>query len=67
MISDYSFFCINSNTVPLASPEAMQFGQTLNQLLQRIHRANDVFGPVYMSKIDLSDGFIDYGCGQRTR
>ena len=35
----------------------MQFGQTLKRLLQHIHRANDVFGPVYMSKIDFSDGF----------
>ena len=33
MISDYSFFGINDNTVPLAPPEAMQFGQTLKHLL----------------------------------
>ena len=57
MISDYSFFGVNDNTVRLAPPEDMQFGQTLKRLLQRIHRANDVFGPVYMSKINLSDGF----------
>ena len=57
MISDYSFFGIKDDTVPLAPPEAMQFGQTLKRLLQRIHLANDIFGPVYMSKIDLSDGF----------
>ena len=57
MISDYGFFGVNDNTVPLAPPEAIQFGQTLKRLLQRIHRANDVFGPVYMPKIDLSDGF----------
>ena len=57
MISDYSFFGVNDDTVPLAPPETMQFGQTLKQLLQRIHHANDVFGPVYMSKIDFSDGF----------
>ena len=35
----------------------MHFDQTLKDLLQRIHRANDVFSPVYMFKIDLSDGF----------
>ena len=57
MISDYSFYGVNDDTVPLAPPEAMQFGQTLKRILQRIHRANDVFGPVYMFKIDLSDGF----------
>jgi hypothetical protein len=35
----------------------MQFGRTLWRLLFRIHHANDHFGPVFMSKIDLSDGF----------
>ena len=29
----------------------------MKRLLQRIHRANAVFGPVYMSKVDLSDCF----------
>ena len=57
MISVYSFFGVNDDTVPLAPPEAMQFGQTLKRLLQCIHRANDVFSLVYMSKINLSDGF----------
>ena len=57
MISDYSFFGVNDDTVPPAPSEAMKFGQTLKRLLQRIHRANDVFGPVHMSKINLSDGF----------
>ena len=57
MILDHSFFGVNGNTIPLAPPEAMQFGQTLKRLLQRIYCANDVFSPVYMSKIDLFNGF----------
>ncbi|VEU33676.1 unnamed protein product [Pseudo-nitzschia multistriata] len=57
MISDYSYFGVNKATVSEAPVEAMQFGRALKRLLQRIHRANDRFGPVYMSKIDLSDGF----------
>ena len=58
MISDYSFFGVNDDTVPLAPPEAMQFGQTFRRLLQRItNHANEQFGPVYMTKIDLSDDF----------
>ena len=57
MIPDYSFFGVNEDTVPIAPPQAMQFSQTLKWLLQRIHRANDVIGSVYMSKIDLSGGF----------
>ena len=57
MIPDNSFFGVNDNTIPLAPPEAMQFGQTFKRLLQRIYRTNDVFGPVYSSKTNLSDGF----------
>ncbi|VEU39857.1 unnamed protein product, partial [Pseudo-nitzschia multistriata] len=57
MISDYSYFGVNAETAPLAPAEAMQFGRALKRLLQRIHSANSRFGPVYLSKIDLSDGF----------
>jgi len=41
----------------MAPPKAMQFGRTLTRLLYNIHRANPTFGPVHMSKIDISDGF----------
>ena len=57
MISDYTYFGVNAETLQLAPLDAMQFGRTLHRLLSHIHRANDHFGPVYMSKIDLSDGF----------
>ena len=57
MIADYSFSGVNADTLKLAPPEAMQFGRTLQRLLTKIHYANDHFGPVYLSKIDLSDGF----------
>lgn len=57
MISDYSYYDVNQETLNIAPNEAMQFGRTLWRLLYRIHHANDAFGPVYMSKIDLSDGF----------
>ena len=57
MISDYSYFDVNKDTLNIAPSEAMQFGRTLWRLLFRIHHANEKFGPVYMSKVDLSDGF----------
>ena len=57
MISDYSYFDVNQETLNLGPSEAMQFGRTLWRLLYRIHRANSRFGPVYLSKVDLSDGF----------
>ena len=57
MISDYSYFDVNADTFNIAPAEAMQFGRTLSRLLYRIHHSNSQFGPVYMSKVDLSDGF----------
>ena len=57
MISDYSYFDVNQDTLNIAPTEAMQFGRTLQRLLYRIHHANERFGTVYMSKVDLSDGF----------
>lgn len=57
LIVDLSFWDVNQNTVQHAPPEAMQFGRTLQRLLRRIRHANPRFGPVYMSKIDISDGF----------
>ena len=35
----------------------MQFGKALNRILQRILAANPQYGPTYMLKLDLSDGF----------
>jgi hypothetical protein len=35
----------------------MQFGHTFNRVLHRIHHANRRFGPVYMIKVDIADGF----------
>ena len=57
MISDYSYFDVNQDTLNVAPGEAMQFGSALWHLLYRIHHANDRFRPLYMSKMDLSDDF----------
>ena len=60
-ISDYSYFGLNQETLQLAPPDAMQFGRALQRLLRQIHSANPHFGPVYLSKIDISDGFYRVG------
>ena len=39
-ISDCTCFGINPETLRLAPPEAMQFGQALQQILCEIHGAN---------------------------
>ena len=57
MISDYNYFDVNADTFNIAPAKTMQFGRALSRFLYCIHHANAQFGPVYMSKIDLSDGF----------
>ena len=39
----------------------MQFGRALPQLLRKIHEANPWFGPVYLSTVDIADGFFRIG------
>lgn len=56
-IVDYSFSGVNAATASLAPAESMQFGRAVERLLHRIHHANRRFGPVYMIKVDISDGF----------
>jgi hypothetical protein len=56
-ISNYSFYGVNAETAALVPFESMQFGRTLHRLLQQISMANPRFGPVYMSKLDIADGF----------
>ena len=57
LIVDLSFCDINADTINLAPKEAMQFGRTLECILCQIRHANPRFGPVHLSKVDLSDGF----------
>lgn len=57
VISDYSFWFINGETADLAPPGAMQFGTAPLRMQEDLMRANPIFGPVYMSKNDMSDGF----------
>ena len=57
IIVDYSFSSVNQEADRVAPPEAMQFGRALNRVLNRIATADPADGPVYLSKLDLSDGF----------
>jgi hypothetical protein len=56
-IIDYSFYRINDDTVLVAPLETMQFGKLLWLILSAIVRSNPRLGPVYLSKIDIADGF----------
>ena len=39
----------------------MQFGHALQRILRMIHSANPRYGPVYLSKVDIADGFYRLG------
>jgi hypothetical protein len=56
-IIDYTFYRVNEDTVVMAPPEAMQFGKALWRILAGIVHANPRLGPVYLSKVDIADGF----------
>lgn len=58
-ICDLTFSGVNANTAPLTHDEAMQFGNTLLRILFRIYRADPRWGPVYLAKVDISDGFYN--------
>ena len=58
---DHSFCGTNAETVQLSPSEAMQFGCALEQTLQKIGHADPHHGPVHLSKVDLADGFYQFG------
>ena len=57
LIVDYTFSKVNGETVSLAPRKAMQFGRALQRVVQTIVRSNCRFGPVYLGRIDIADGF----------
>ena len=57
LIVDYSFSGVNDDTVILAPRESMQFGRALQRVIARVVHADPRYGPVYLSKIDIADGF----------
>lgn len=56
-IVDYTFSGVNQDTICLAPAEAMQFGRTLERLINQVVRADPRYGPVQFFKIDIADGF----------
>ena len=57
IICDYTFYGVNLDTESDAPSESMQFGRVLIRLILRIVLANPAFGPVFLAKYDLSDGY----------
>ncbi|KAI2507850.1 hypothetical protein MHU86_6630 [Fragilaria crotonensis] len=57
LIVDYTYSGVNDDTARLAPPEAMQFGRALRRFLTKLVNANPAYGPVFLAKIDIADGF----------
>jgi len=56
-IADYTFSGVNGDTVPLTDHLPLQFGRALLRILKKIVTSNPHWGPIYVIKIDLADGF----------
>ena len=57
IIVDYTFSGVNQATT-VEAPDSMQFGHAFHRYLERLHRADTRHGPVYMSKTDIADAFM---------
>ena len=57
LIIDHTWFGVNAATEEYVAKEVMQFGNALPRILHRVHHSNPAFGPVYLAKFDISDGF----------
>ena len=57
LLCDHSFSPVNDTTAPHAPPEAMQFGGALPRTLRSVRHANPKYGPVFLAKHDVKDGF----------
>jgi len=56
-IADYTYSGINADTVKLTGHLPLQFGQALLCIIRKIVARNPAYGPVYIIKLDLADGF----------
>ena len=57
LVVDHTWFGVNDATIQYTPKEAMQFGGTLPRILHKVRHADPAYGPVYLSKIDIADGF----------
>jgi len=56
-IYNYSWSDVNAETLDLAAKDSMQFGHALDRILREILLSDPALGPIYLMKIDISDGF----------
>ena len=56
-VVDFTHSGVNAETVPIADSSSMQFGRALERIIRHIVLANPDLGPVFLIKVDVSDGF----------
>ena len=56
-IEKYSYSNINSNSLPIVSISAMQYGRALERLIREVVIADPFLGTIYVLKADVSVGF----------
>ena len=58
LIYDFTFGGLNDAVRKEAPAEAIQFGGAFRRLIHNIVTADPAFGPVFLSKIDMSDAYM---------
>ena len=57
LVVDHSHYLVNLHTMAHAPKEAMQFGGALYRVLYKLFHADPRFGPAWLAKYDVKDGF----------
>lgn len=57
LVCNHSFFGVNGFTISRTPSAAMQFSGALPRIMDQIRHADPSFGPTYLSKCDIKDGF----------
>ena len=56
-IGDYTWSGVNPDTVPIIPRESLQYGRALDRYLRHVLLADPKYGPVYLMKCDIADGY----------
>jgi hypothetical protein len=56
-ISDYTFFWVKKYMIAIAPGECMHFGRDLWRIIKHVKHANPKLGQIFLSKIDVANGF----------
>ena len=65
LIVDYTYSGVDDEMARLAPAKAMQFGRAFQRVLNKVVHARPAYGPVYLAKIDIADGFYRIGLYHR--